>query len=57
MKKEAKAIDFWALIAVLVLGVIFGTCVLSAFGLEPVGGRAADRVSGNQFQDPPAQSY
>jgi hypothetical protein len=32
MKQEAKAIDFWALIAVLVLGVILGTCVVSVFG-------------------------
>jgi hypothetical protein len=39
MKHEAKAIDFWALIAVLVLGMIFGTCVLSAFGMKTVDGQ------------------
>jgi hypothetical protein len=47
MKQEAKAIDFWALIAVLVLGTIFGTCVLSAFGLKTVGGQSQASVSRN----------
>lgn len=32
MKREGEAVDFWALIAMIVLGVILGTCALSAFG-------------------------
>jgi len=57
MKHEAKAIDFWALIAVLVLGTIFGTCVLSAFGLKTVAGQPAAAVSWSQFQDPLAKGH
>ena len=51
MKHEAKAIDFWALIALLVLGMIFGTCALSAFGLKTVNDQPAT-VTWSQFQDP-----
>jgi hypothetical protein len=47
MKHEAKAIDFWTLIAVLVLGTIFVTCVLSAFGLKTTG---EQRAVGRQLQ-------
>ena len=50
MKKEARAIDTWALIAVVVLGMIFGTCVVSAFGLKTVS--AQTPTSWSQFQDP-----
>ena len=53
MKREAEALDFWALIAMIVLGVILGTCALSAFGEKtasspgPTAGQAW-----RQFQDP-----
>ncbi len=53
MKEQGQAIDAWALIAVVVLGIIFGTCALSAFGLKTAGGQAgAAGVSWSQFQDP-----
>jgi hypothetical protein len=52
MTREAKAIDFWTLIAVLVLGTIFGTCVLSAFGMKTVAGG----VSRSQVQDSPGKA-
>lgn len=57
MKEEAKAVDFWALIAVLMLGMIFGTCVLSAFGLKTVGNQAAVNVSWSQYQDPMEHAF
>jgi hypothetical protein len=57
MKEEGKAIDFWALIAVLILGMIFGTCVLSAFGLKTVGSQAAANVNWSQFQDPMEHAF
>jgi hypothetical protein len=53
MGRDAEAIDLWALIAVVVLGLIFGTCALSAFGLKTMGGQApAASTSWSQFQDP-----
>ena len=57
MKQEAKAIDFWALIAVLVLGIIFGTCALTAFSLRTVSGQTATTVSWTQFQDPMEHAF
>jgi hypothetical protein len=57
MKQEAKAVDFWALIGVLALGIIFGTCVLSAFGMKPAGSQAAVNVSWKQFQDPMEKAF
>ncbi|MGB6905229.1 MAG: hypothetical protein WBD98_20535, partial [Acidobacteriaceae bacterium] len=50
MKQEARAIDSWALIAVVILGIIFGTCALSAFGLKTAS--AQTPASWSQFQDP-----
>ncbi len=41
MKREGEAVDFWALIAMIVLGVILGTCALSAFGEKTAQGPAA----------------
>jgi hypothetical protein len=53
MKRDAAAIDLWALIAVVVLGLIFGTCALSAFGLKTVGGQTPGASTiWSQFQDP-----
>jgi hypothetical protein len=57
MKHEAKAIDFWALIALLVLGMIFGTCALSAFGLNTAGGQPVANVSWSPFQDPMEHAF
>jgi hypothetical protein len=57
MRQEARAIDFWALIAVLVLGIIFGTCALSAFGLKTVGGQPATGLSWGRFQDPMEHAF
>src|SRR5580700_3002783 len=50
MKQEAQAIDTWALIAVVILGIIFGTCALSAFGLKTASAQTPG--SWSQFQDP-----
>lgn len=53
MKRETESIDLWALIAMIVLGVIFGTYALSAFGLETVAGASpAAALSWSHFQDP-----
>lgn len=53
MKQEAEAVDFWALIAMIVLGVILGTCALSAFGEKTAHGPAATAgMAWSQFQDP-----
>jgi len=53
MKREAEAVDFWALIAMIVLGVILGTCALSAFGEKTAQGPAAGAgPAWSQFQDP-----
>lgn len=56
MTKEARAIDFRALIAVVVLGVIFGAGALTAFGMKTAGGQAAN-VSWIQFQDPMEKAF
>ena len=56
MTQEAKAIDFRGLIAVQLLGVIFGTCALTAFGATTVGSQAAT-VRWTSFQDPMEQAF
>ena len=56
MTKDAKAIDFWALIAVLILGVIFGTCALSAFGRTTAGSQTPG-LTWSPFQDPMEKAF
>ena len=57
MTQDAKAIDFWALIAVVVLGVIFGTCALTAFSLTTVNSDAGATLRWEQFQDPMEHAF
>lgn len=53
MRREAEAVDFWALIAMIVLGVILGTCALSAFGEKTAQGPALPAgLAWSQYQDP-----